>query len=267
MTSRTAEISPQIYARAAGLFYLIVIIAGIFAEVFVRGQLVVANDAAATAHNIVTHELQYRLGFAAELIALLCNVPLALIFYELFKVVNQRGILLVVLFSLLGTAVESVDLLNHLAPLTLLGGGRYLSAIPTEQLQAQAYLSLKLFELGFAISLVFFGMFCLLLGYLIFRSGFLPRIIGALLAFQGLCYLTNSFVDFLAPGLASLAFSILAISAVGEISLCLWLLVMGVNVQRWKEQASSAIASMSRQKPPSPPEAGHPTFSNRVQNA
>jgi uncharacterized protein DUF4386 len=229
--------SPQVYARVAGLLYLIVIVAGIFAEIFVRGRLVVAGDAAATAHNIVTHSLRYRLGFAAELVALLCNVPLALIFYELFKVVNRRVTLLVVFFSLVGTAIESVDLLNHLAPLTLLGGGDYLSTIPIEQLQAQAYLSLKLFDLGFAICLAFFGCFCLSLGYLIVRSGFLPRIIGVLLAFQGICYLVNSFTDFLAPRFATLVFSILAVSAVGEISLCLWLLVMGVNVAKWDEKA------------------------------
>jgi len=240
MTDRALVASPKTYARVAGLLYLIVIVAGIFAEIFVRGQLVVANDAAATAHNIVTHELRYRLGFAAELIALSCNVPLALIFYELFKVVNRRVTLLAVFFSLVGTAIEGVDLLNHLAPLTLLGGGGYLSAIPAEQLQAQAYLSLRLFELGFAICLVFFGLFCVSLGYLIFRSGFLPRIIGVLLAFQGLCYLANSFTDFLAPKYAALVFSVLVVSAVGEISLCLWLLVMGVNVAKWNEKARLA---------------------------
>jgi hypothetical protein len=237
MTDRAVLTSPESYARVAGLLYLIVIVAGIFAEIFVRGQLVVANDAAATAHNIVAREMLYRFGFAAELIEILCGVFVALIFYELFKVVNKRITLLVLFFNLVGAAIESVNLLNHLAPLTLLGGGGYLSAIPAEQLQAQAYLSLKLFELGFAICLVFFGFFCILLGYLIFRSGFLPRIIGVLLAFQGLCYLANSFTDFLAPKFATVAFSFLAASAVGEISLCLWLLVMGVNVPKWNEKA------------------------------
>ena len=240
MTDRTVVTSPQIYARVAGLLYLIVIVAGVFAEIVVRGQLVVANDAAATAHNIMTHELQYRLGFAAELIALSCNLPLALIFYELFKVVNRRVTLLVVFFCLVGTAIESVALLNHLAPLTLLGDGRYLSVIPAAQLQAQAYLSIKLYELGFAICLVFFGFYCLALGYLMFRSSFLPRVIGALLALQGVCYLVNSFTVFLAPQFAKLAFSVLAVSAVGEISVCLWLLVMGVNVAKWSEKASLA---------------------------
>jgi hypothetical protein len=123
MTKRSVVTSPQNYARVAGLLYLIVIIAGIFAEIFVRGQLVVANDAAATAHNIVTHELRYRLGFAAELIEILCGVPLALIFYELFKVVNKRVTLLVVFFNLVGASIESVNLLNHLAPLTFWEAG------------------------------------------------------------------------------------------------------------------------------------------------
>jgi hypothetical protein len=240
MTDRDVVPSPQTWARAGGLLYLIVIVAGVFAELGVRGQLVVVNDVAATARNIITHQLKYRVGFAAELVALLCNVPLGLIFYELFKVVNKRVVVLAVLFSFVGTSVESVDLLNHLAPLSLLGGGNYLSAIPAEQLQAQAYLSLKLFELGFSICLVFFGLFCLLQGWLIFRSAFLPRIIGVFLAFEGSCYLVNSFTNFLAPQFAGVVFPILAVSAVGEVSLCLWLLVMGVNVPKWNESARMA---------------------------
>ena len=237
MKNHALEFSPQAYARSAGLLYLIVIVAGVFAEIFVRGGLVVSGDAAATAHNIMTHELLYRSGFAAELIACVCNIPLALIFYELFKVVNRRITLLVVFFSLVGTAIECAELLDHFAPLVFLGSGGYLSAIPTGQLQVQAYLSLKLFEMGFAIALVFFGWFCILLGWLIFRSGFLPRLIGVLLAIQGVCYLINSFTDFLAPAYAPLVFNLLAISALGEISLCLWMLIMGINVEKWKERA------------------------------
>ena len=102
----------------------------------------------------------------------------------------------------MGTARAGAALLNHLAPLFLLGGRAYLSAVPVEQLQAQAYLSLRLFESAFAIALVFFGWFCISLGYLIFRSGFLPRLIGVLLAIEGVAYLTNSFADFLAPAIA-----------------------------------------------------------------
>lgn len=235
MMKRISEASPRLKARIAGGLYLIIIVGGIFAEVFVRGRLVVHGDAAATAHNIVTHELLYRLGFAAELFYCSCNVPLTLIFYDLFKVVNRSVTLLVVFFSLVGTAIESVSLLCHFAPLILLGGGHYLTALTAEQLQAWAYVSLQLFEYGFAIALVFFGFNCLALGYLVFRSTFLPRIIGVLLAIEGLLYLINSFTNFLAPGIAARVFPYLAASAVAEISLCLWLLVMGVNDQRWKE--------------------------------
>jgi hypothetical protein len=242
VTGRVAEASPRLMARIAGLLYLIVIVGGIFAEIFVRGRLVVLGDAAATAHNIVTHELLYRLGFGAEIFYCACNVPLTLIFYALFKVVNRNVAWLVVFFSLVGTAVESVSLLDHFAPLILLGSGHYLSAFTAEQLGAAAYISLQLFEYGFAICLVFFGFYCLSLAYLIFRSTFFPRIIGALLVIEGLLYLINSFANFLAPGIAARVFPYLAASAVAEISLCLWLLVMGVNVQRWRQQASAAGA-------------------------
>jgi Domain of unknown function (DUF4386) len=241
MMERFPEASPRLKARIAGLLYLIVIVGGVFAELFVRGRLVASGDAAATAHNIVTHQLLYRSGFAVELFyCACCNVPITLIFYDLFKVVSRSAALLVVFFSLMGTAIESVSLLGHFAPLILLGGGHAMRVFTPEQLQAWSYLSLQLFDYGFGIALVFFGFYCLSLGYLIFRSTFLPRIIGVLLAIEGLCYLTNSFAQFLAPAFAARVFPFLMASAVAEVSLCLWLLVIGVNVQRWKEQASAA---------------------------
>jgi hypothetical protein len=238
---RIAETSPALKARVAGFLYLIVIVGGIFAEVFVRGRLVVHGDAAATAHNIVTHELLYRLGFAVEVFyCAFCNVPILLIFYNLFKVVNKNVALLMVFFDLVTTAIESISMLAHFAPLVFLGGGHYLSAFTAEQLQASAYMSLQLFEHGFAISLVFFGLDCLVTAYLIVRSTFLPRILGVLLAIEGLGYLINSFAAFLAPALQARIFPYFMVTGIGEVALCLWLLVMGVNVQRWKEQAGVA---------------------------
>jgi hypothetical protein len=239
MAKHQVEPSPQIYARIAGLLYLIIIVGGIFAELIVRGRLVIHGDAAATAHNILTHELLYRMGFAAEIFYCACNVPLTLIFYRLFKVVNRNATLLVVFFGLVGTAVECVSLLCHFMPIILLGGGFQMSVFTPEQLQVWAYLSLEMFEYGFAIALVFFGFYCLSMGYLIFRSTFLPRIIGLLMGIEGLLYLINSFANFLAPGIAARVFPFLAASAVGEISLCLWLLLVGVNVRKWKEKAKA----------------------------
>lgn len=130
------EVSPLLKARIAGLLYLIVIVGGIFAEILVRGRLVVHGDAAATAHNILAHELFYRWGFAAEIFICACNVPLTLIEYQLFKVVNKNVALLVATFALVANTVDSVSLLAHFAPLVLLGDGHYLSASTAAQLQA-----------------------------------------------------------------------------------------------------------------------------------
>ena len=161
MTDRIAQAQPRLYARAAGALYLIVIVGGTFAEMYVRGRLVVHGDAAATAHNIQAHELLYRLGFVVELFYCVCNVPLILSLYKLFKVVNKNVALMMVFFGFVTNAIESVSLLAHFAPLLLLGSGHYLSAFTAEQLQAAAYLSVQMFEHGFAICLVFFGFDCL----------------------------------------------------------------------------------------------------------
>jgi hypothetical protein len=238
MTDRVTEAWPRLYARIAGGLYLIVIVGGIFAEIFVRGRLVIHGNAAATAHNIQAHELLYRLGFVVEVLYCVCNIPLMLILYNLFKVVNKNVALMMVFFGLVANAIESVSLLAHLAPLVLLGGGHYLSAFSAEQLQAAVYLSVQLFEHGFAICLVFFGFDCLTMAYLIVYSKFLPRLIGVLLAIEGLGYLINSFSLFLAPALQARIFPYFTATAIAEVALCLWLLVMGVDVQRWKEQAN-----------------------------
>jgi hypothetical protein len=164
---------------------------------------------------------------------------LAVIFYNLFKIVNRSLALVMAFFDLVGAAIESVVLLNHFAPLVFLKSGGSLSVFKPEQLQAQAYMSLELQDIGLAISLVFFGFDILVTGYLIFRSTFLPRILGVLLAIEGVGYLINSFALFLAPGLQARIFPYFMATGIAEISLCLWLLVIGVNVQRWKEQASA----------------------------
>jgi hypothetical protein len=231
------EVSPRVKARITGFLYLIIIAGGIFAEIGVRGQLVVSGDAVATANNIVAHELLYRLGFAVEVFYLLCNVPITFLLYDLFKVVNKKVAVVMALFSAVGTAVEGVSLLAHYAPLIFLGKASYLAAFTTAQLQAAAYVSLRMFEYGFMISLTFFGCFCLTLSYLVFRSTFFPRVIGGLLAIQGSLYLTNSFAHFVAPAVGDRVFPFLAVSGIAEVSFCLWLLVVGVNVGRWREQA------------------------------
>jgi Domain of unknown function (DUF4386) len=222
---------------------LINIIAGAFHYGFIRSAMVVPADASATAANILKHELVYRLGFAAAIVLLLCNVPLALIFYDLFKVVNSSISALVTFFILVATAIETASLLNYFAPLIFLDEGRYSSALSEKQLQDLAYIALALQAIGFNVAVVFFAFYDLLIGYLILKSTFLPRVLGVLMAIGGLCYLTNSFANFLAPGYAAYLLPyILMPSGVAELSFCLWLLVLGVNVPRREEGQAGAVS-------------------------
>lgn len=246
MTKRKAAASPRRWARIAGGLYLINIVFGAFAIGYVPAALVVSGDAAATARNLLAHELLYRLGLVAHIIVLLTNIPLAVIFYDLFKVVNRRLAVLVVFFTLVGTAVEGANLLTQFTPLLLLGGEHSLSAAFTpEQVQALAYLPLDPQAIGYNLAQVLYDGYLLAAGYLVFRSTFLPRTVGVLLVVGAVCYLIYSFAVFLAPEFAAqLVPSILLPSGLAELSLCLWLLVMGVNAERWKAQASAAGASI-----------------------
>jgi len=244
-----AEASPRLEARIAGVLYLIIIVAAPFGEVFVRGRLVVYGDAAATANNILAHQLLYRLAGAADLIAFACDAAVALIFYELLKPVSRSLSLFAASSRLLHVAVVAVNTLILFVPLALLQGVHLLIAFKPDQLQALALASLSLHGIGYNIGLVFFAFHCLLIGYLIFRSTFLPRILGVLMAIAGLCYLINSFDHLLSPSFAGHLYPyILLPSGVAEISLCLWLLVVGVNVQRWKEQASAVDKGVHTQE-------------------
>lgn len=244
MMERIAEASPRFKARIAGLLYLMVIVAASFAEFFVRGRLIVSGDTGATAANILAHESLYRLGVAAVLFYLPCDTAVALIFYELFKPVNRSLSLLAASFRLIMVAMLGVNLLNDFAPLVLLKGVFFFTAFKPDQLQALALGSLELYAQVFFAGMVFFGLHCLLIGYLICRSAFLPRIVGMLMMITGVCYLTHSFVKVVSPALAAHLFAyLMPIGLPGELSLTLWLLVIGVNVQRWKEQASAAGAS------------------------
>lgn len=232
-----AETSPRLKARIAGAFYLLTVVARVIADALVRNRLVVSNDAAATATNIMAHEPLFRWGFAADIIAFASYIALTALLYELFRPINRSFSLVGAFFSLVACVVQAMSSLFHLAPLFLLGGAPYLRAFSVEQLQVLALVFLKLRAAAYHnIGLVFFGVYCLLLGILILRCIFMPRILGVLMVLAGLSY-----VLFLSPPLArSLQPYILVFPGVGQISLTLWLLVFGVNEQRWREQASAA---------------------------
>ena len=242
---------PRLKARIAGALYLGTIITGVFAEVFVRGALVVRDDAAATAANILAHESLYRFGLAADLFMLACYAAVTLLFYELFKPVGRSLSPLAAFFSLVGIAVLAANSLNHLAPLLYLGDAHYLSAFGATQLQTLALMSLRMHARGYSVAGVFFGIYCVMVGCLVFRSGFLPRILGVLMAVGGLGYVTGSFTTFLSPALAARLPDVTVLGGIAELSLSLWLAAMGVNASKWdeKEGEISWTQRRSRERP------------------
>jgi hypothetical protein len=230
------EKSPQRYARIGGVVYLAIIVLGIFGEAIVRGTLVVSGDATATANAIAASESLWRLGIAGDLLMQVLDLPMILLLYVLLRPVCEALALLATFFNLIQTAVLVANKLNLLAPILLLEnvGGLDAFSFSAEQLHALSYLAIKAHGYGFGVGLIFFGFACLCRGYLIFKSGYLPRILGVLMALAGLSYLVNSLALLLAPALASALFPAVLVPAfVGELSFALWLTFRGVNMQQW----------------------------------
>jgi hypothetical protein len=183
----------------------------------------------------MTHEALFRWGFVADIFAFATFLVVTALLYQLLKPVNRSVSLVAAFFSLVACTVQAVASAFHLAPFVLLSGSPYLRAFTTEQLQALALTSMKLRALIYhSAGLVFLGLWCILIGFLILRSQFMPRILGVLVALAGFAYL-----PFLSPPLArSLLPYILIPAGVGQIALTLWLLAAGVNAERWREQAA-----------------------------
>src|SRR5437764_10949604 len=198
MIERIAETSPRLKARVAGGLWLTCIVAGVFGFV-AASALIAGDDAAATAKNILANESLFRLGFAADLISGVSYVGVTALLYYVLKPVSRSLSLLAAFFGLAGVAIGGASWVIHLAPLLLLHGDQYLTAFTTSQLQAMSLAALKLQLQVFPIGMVFFGIQCISIGYLVARSTFLPRILGILLAIGGTCYVIASFANFLIP--------------------------------------------------------------------
>ncbi|HCY75440.1 MAG TPA: DUF4386 domain-containing protein [Ignavibacteriales bacterium] len=219
-------------ARVAGFLYLIIILAGGFAEAYVREGLTVTGNAAATAQNILASEQLYRFGFVADLVVLIAGTILSLIFYILFKAVNRNLSLLALIFSILASSVMAVNLLNQQAPLLLLHNSTYLKAFSIEQLQTQSLFFLNLQSQGYNISLFFFAFYFPIIGWLVYKSNFLPPVLGFIYMMAGIGYLVNSLAWFLSPHIAVYLFPYVLLPAfIGESSMSLWLIFKGVKVQ------------------------------------
>jgi len=237
MTKQISTWSPRSLARMAGVFQALEGTTATYGQVIVLGKLLVYGDAATTAANILGHRPLFWVGFASSGIGVVCHLAWALLLFDLFKPVNRRVSLFGLLIMIVGCAIQALTAVLYLAPMLVLDAGSSLKAFTAEQLQALAYTFLRVNAYAFDTYLVFFGLWCALIGFLVFRSTFMPRILGVLVAISGLGWMM-----YLSPPIANYMFMpfIAGASAIGEIPLMLWLLIAGVNDQRWREQASAA---------------------------
>lgn len=233
----TRALPVQTYARAAGVLLLLSLIAGGFGEAYVPAKLIVSSDATATAQNIKTFQSLFRMGFAGYLIEAVCDIALSLILYVLLRPVRKNIALLAAFFGLVGTAVFATSELFYLAPSLILGGGDYLKTFAPGQLDTLALLSFKLFTYGSAMFTVFYGVAWVLRGYLMFRSAYLPKFLGILMALGGLAFIVRNFLLTLAPSYAPSILLLLMLP--GGLALPVWLLVKGVNVRIWEVTAAA----------------------------
>jgi uncharacterized protein DUF4386 len=226
----------QRYTRIAGALFLISLVAGGFGEFFVPSQLIVFGNATATANNIVGSALLFRMGFAGYLVEAVCDVTLTLILYMLLRPVRTDLAILAVLFRLMGTATFAFAELFYFAAALILGGAGYLKSFSPGQLDAVALLSINVYGLGSGIFTVFYGVASILFGYLMYRSGYLPKVLGALLALGGCGFVVRNFALVLTPAFAPAL--LLLPTVVAALALTVWLLVKGVDVSRWEARAN-----------------------------
>lgn len=236
-----AHRSPRTLARLAGLLYLVIFVCGLFSELAVRATAVVPGDAAATAQNILANATLFRLGFVADLVMVTTDICVAVLFYVLLRPVSRTLALLAMALRLMMDTVLAVNLLNHLDAVLMLDADGPLAAIDPGQRDALVLMSLESHQFGYLIALVFFGLHVAVLGWLFARSTFLPRALGVLLGLAAIGYLADSFMFFLIPGYDG-AFSPVALAPViiAEASVIAWLLIKGVDVDRWNARAAAA---------------------------
>ena len=227
----------QTYARAAGLLALISVIAGAFGEAYVPMQLLVPADADATASNFVQHNALARLGFAAYLVEGLCDVGLALLLYALLRPVHRDVALLATFFRLIGTTGFAVAQLFHFTAVAIANRPAGLQGLAPDQLNVLALQSVHLGQYGATLFMMFYGAGFILTGWLMMRARYLPTFLGVLMLITGAGFLTRTFLWVLAPAYASPL--LLAPAALAGLALSLWLLIKGVDVARWNEEAAA----------------------------
>ena len=230
-----AEMSPRTKARLTGAFYLATLLAAFVAEGLISRRFVDYGNAAATATNILANESLFQLGFTMYLVEMACQITMTVLFYELLKPVSRSASLLALTFGLVGCTIKTMSRLFFVAPLLIIGSGAAFGDFTAAQGRSLALLFLGVNDHGAAIAMVFFGLNAMLKGWLILRSTFLPRALGALSIIGG-----AGWVAFLSQPLGYRLFPYIApLALLASLATIVWLLVYGVNEQRWREQAAA----------------------------
>lgn len=237
MKTNIREMSPSAYARFAGVLYLIITVAAIFAHMVIPEQFIVAGDTAATAANIAANETTFRLGMVGgELIILLSEIVLSVVLYVLLKPVNKTLSLVAAVSRLAMTTIHGLNLLNYYFVLHLLNGADFLTAFNPEQVNALVTLFLDAHDIGFTIGIAFLVPHVLILGYLIVQSGYFPKVLGFLFIAAGIGYLVDAIGLLLVPSYTTTPGLIAMVIAAAEIAFPIWLLVKGVNMTGWQQK-------------------------------
>ena len=234
MMNTKDKMNPNKTARIAGFLYLLLIPLGVFGMLYVPATLYVPGDVAATASNIMANEVLFRLSIVSALLTQIVQIFVVLFLYQVLKPAGKNLAIFMVIFILVAVPIAMLNELNQFAVLLLLNGADFLTAFTEDQLQALVSLFLDLHEHGIFIAQIFWGLWLFPMGYLVFKSGFLPRFIGILLIVACFGYLIDSFTFFLIPdfGITFSEFTFL-----GELLITLWLLIKGVNVEQWKKRS------------------------------
>jgi hypothetical protein len=241
MASHTVETSPLVYARTAGILLLIILACAAFSMMYVPSNLIVPGDAAATAGKIKASESLFRMGLVGESILFLCEIVLTVMLYLLLKPVSKTLSLVAAFARLAMTVMQGTNLVFKFAVLLLLSGAGYLTVFEPDQLDALVLLLFETHNYGALVWGTFFSLHCFVLGYLIFKSGYFPRVLGVLMVFAALGYMADSLGNLLSPSYEErFAWIVTVTGFVGELPFFLWLLIKGVNVQKWNDRVAAS---------------------------
>lgn len=236
MSNTTFETAPQRATRTAGLLYLLIAVFGGFSIGYVPSVVFVLGDAAANAQSVLAHQDLLRLGIGADMVTILCEIELTAILFALLKPVDHMLSVMAAFARLAMIVVMGLNLVNYLVVLELVNGASYLTAFTPGQLQALAMLFLNAHEFGVYAWQIFFGVHLLVLGFLVLKSGYLPRLLGAAMMVGSFGYTLQSVEKFVIPGnglLSVLVIGLLVVVTIAELAFAFWLLIRGLNIERW----------------------------------